>query len=158
LEIKESLIPGAGLGLFAKSHIAKGSVFCEYYGRELTLLQTIKLKDKTYLMGGFGLNCHIDAKDELGCFGRYINDAMDPAKQNARFVKIKHLKKANVIAIKDVQAGDEIYASYGNVYWRGKERESNASHVPVDQIAEFSCFFICKHPKCDWWYRTIRRG
>lgn len=91
----------------------------------MTLLQMMRLKDKTYVMGGFGLNCHIDAKDSLDCFGRYINDGMQPEFQNARFVKIKHLKRANVISLRDIHAGEEIFASYGNVYWRGKELNNN---------------------------------
>jgi SET domain-containing protein len=115
------LIEGAGLGLFAKERIAKGSIFCEYTGTALTLLQVFRLKDHTYLMGGFGLNCHIDAKEHPQVFARYINDARDDKQQNARFVKIKQLKKANVIAIREIEADEEIYASYGSVYWRGKE-------------------------------------
>ena len=120
LEVKESAIPGAGLGLFAKQAIEKGTVFCEYFGKEITLLQMLRLKDKTYVMGGFGLNCHIDANEVYECFGRYINDGMVPARQNARFVKIKHLKRANIIATRDISAGEEIYVSYGSVYWRGR--------------------------------------
>ena len=128
LEIKESLIPGAGLGLYARTLIPKGTVFCEYFGKELTLLQMLRLKDKTYVMGGFGLNCHIDAMDTYECFGRYINDGMAPEKQNSRFVKIKHLKRANVISTRDIQAGEEIFASYGSVYWRGKQLHDSVSN------------------------------
>ena len=118
LEVKDSLIKNAGLGLFTNSFIPKNTVFCEYSGTELTLLQTMRLKDKTYLMGGFGLNCHIDAKDHPNVLARYINDAREESEQNARFVKIKKLKKAQVLSIRDIQPGEEIYASYGSIYWR----------------------------------------
>ena len=119
--VKESTIPGAGQGLFATAAINKGDILCEYTGTELTLLQTIRLKDKTYLMGGFGLNCHIDAKDHPDVLARYINDARDPLLQNTKFVKLKSEKKALVVALRDISAGEEIFASYGSVYWRFRD-------------------------------------
>ena len=121
LEVRTSLIPGAGNGLFALKDYEPNDILCEYTGSRLTLLQTMRLKDKTYLMGGFGLNCHIDAKDHPDVLARYINDARDEARQNAKFVKLKVAKKAQVVAIQPIKAGDEIYASYGPVYWRYRD-------------------------------------
>ena len=118
LEVRPSLIANAGLGLFTKVHIPKHTAFCEYTGTELTLRQTMQLRDKTYLMGGFGLNCHIDANHHPDVKARYINDGIRSDKQNARFVKHKALKKASVVSTRDINPGDEIYASYGEVYWR----------------------------------------
>ena len=81
----------------------------------------MRLKDKTYLMGGFGINCHIDAKDHPEVLGRYINDARDPDLQNSKFVKLKSAKKALVVALREIQPGEEIFASYGSVYWRFRD-------------------------------------
>ena len=122
LYVQTSMIPDAGRGLFAKLKILKGSTICEYTGSHLTLLQTIRLKDKTYLMGGFGMNCHIDALDHPDVLARYINDARDPLKQNARFVKLKPERKALVVALRDIEPDEEIYASYGEVYWRYRDK------------------------------------
>jgi len=107
--------------LFATAPIPNGSVICEYRGTELTLLQTIRLKDKTYLMGGFGINCHIDAKNHPEVLARFINDARNENTQNSKFLKIKEEKKALVVALRDIRPDEEIYASYGNVYWRFRD-------------------------------------
>ena len=118
LEVRPSLIPDAGLGLFTKVHIPKYTTFCEYTGTELTLRETMQLRDKTYLMGGFGINCHIDAREHPDVMARYINDGLRKERQNARFVKHPELKKASVVSTRDIFPGEEIYASYGELYWR----------------------------------------
>ena len=35
--------------------------------------------------------------------------------------KIKEAKKALVVALRDIQPGEEILASYGSVYWRYRD-------------------------------------
>jgi SET domain-containing protein len=123
LFVADSAIEKAGQGLFTDEFIEKDSVICEYTGTQLSLLQTMRLQDKTYLMGGFGLNCHIDAKDHLDVKARYINDARDEKLQNAEFVKMKIQRKALVVSLRDIAAGEEIYCSYGSVYWRSRDGE-----------------------------------
>ncbi len=54
VEVRRSCVRGAGDGLFAARDFACGEVLGEYYGRALSLLQAINLKDRDYLMGGFG--------------------------------------------------------------------------------------------------------
>ena len=103
VEVKKSNLPEAGDGLFAKAHFKKGDLVCEYTGKVLTLLQALKLHDKRYLMGGFGLNSHIDAKDSPDCFGRYINDPINESLVNVEFVKLKKEKKALVKATRNIQ-------------------------------------------------------
>ena len=103
VEVKPSNIPGAGNGLFAMRHFAKGEVVCEYTGKILTLLQMLKTEDKTYVMGGFGLNVHLDAKDCPDSMGRYINDPLNHALVNTKFNKLKAERKALVIAIRDIK-------------------------------------------------------
>jgi hypothetical protein len=51
VEVRCSLIPGAGNGLFSTREFAEGELVCEYYGKVLSLLQAIKTPDKTYMMG-----------------------------------------------------------------------------------------------------------
>jgi hypothetical protein len=88
LEVRPSRIYRAGLGLFAASDIAARTIMCEYTGSELTLVETAMLTDFTYLMGGLGLTCHIDAREHPDVLARYINDGGDAGAQNARFVKL----------------------------------------------------------------------
>lgn len=49
VEVRESLIPGAGLGLFAREPLAAGEVACEYRGTVLSLMQCLKLTDRSYV-------------------------------------------------------------------------------------------------------------
>jgi len=103
VEVRTSKIPNAGNGLFALTPFQIGEIICEYTGKQLTLLQAVKLTDKRYLMGGFGLNCHLDAQDHPESLGRYINDPMSPSLHNVEFVKLKDEKKALVRATREIQ-------------------------------------------------------
>ncbi|KYK63126.1 SET domain protein [Toxoplasma gondii TgCatPRC2] len=51
---------------------------------------------------------------------RYINDNAKKEKLNARFVKDKERRRVFVQALRDLEAGEEIYASYGEGYWRNR--------------------------------------
>ena len=46
---RESLIAGAGLGLFATAPIAAGEVVCHYRGTVLSLIACLKLRDRDYV-------------------------------------------------------------------------------------------------------------
>ncbi len=122
----KSLLPNAGDGLFATKHFKKNDHLGEYRGRLLTLAQAASLPNTDYLMGGFGINVHIDARFTLDAPGRYVNDNFDAAAINATFVKDKKAKRATLVATRDIRAGEEIYASYGESYWsvRGVDVEA----------------------------------
>ena len=49
LEARESLIPGAGLGLFATAPIAAGEIVCDYRGTVLRFMQCFKLENRDYV-------------------------------------------------------------------------------------------------------------
>jgi hypothetical protein len=103
VEVRPSRIPGAGNGLFALRNFKKGEVVCEYVGKVLTFLQMLKATDKTYMMGGFALNIHLDAKDCPESMGRYINDPINSELINAEFRKLKQEQKALVIALREIK-------------------------------------------------------
>ena len=76
--VRPSLLPDAGLGLFANVKLESG-VFvpgCTYGGEALTFMEARRRKNKEYLMA-LHFNVHIDASDDacLGYLGRYVNDA-----------------------------------------------------------------------------------
>jgi hypothetical protein len=131
LEVRASRIPGAGLGLFATTDIAAHSVICEYTGSELTLVEVAFLEDSTYLMGAFGLTCHVDAREHPHVLSRYINDGGSAEIQNTRFVKMPSRRRACVLATRAIRTGEEIYASYGTCYWVG----GVAPHTPCGGLA-----------------------
>lgn len=102
VEVRQSHIPHSGNGLFALTAFNKGDVVCEYTGKVLTLLQAMKLSDKTYLMGGFGINCHLDARENPESLGRYINDPRNKSLENVEFVKLRKERRALVIATRNI--------------------------------------------------------
>ena len=120
VEVRLSLIPNSGYGLFASRDFAAGEVLGTYRGRVLSLLQAHLLEDRDYLMGGFGINAHVDARFALSAEGRYVNDNFDKSQLNAEFEKDKVARTARVIAMRAIRAGEEIYASYGETYWRAR--------------------------------------
>ena len=120
VEVRRSHIRAAGDGLFASVDREAGTVLGEYRGRVLSLLQATRLKDRDYLMGGFGLNAHVDARFALTAPGRYVNDNFDTAALNAEFHKDRETRTATLVATRDIRRGEEIYASYGESYWRAR--------------------------------------
>lgn len=118
LHVKASTIEDAGKGLFTTRSFEPGEFLCVYSGTKLTLKQARAQRDKTYTMF-VGLNCHIDAFGHPDVLARYINDNLtDKSAINARFVKIRQLGVAIVVATRAINSGDEIFAEYGSGYWR----------------------------------------
>ena len=136
LEVRPSLIAGGGDGLFAARAFGEGEVLGEYRGQVLSLLQAYKLEDRDYLMGGFGLNAHVDARFALDAPARYVNDNFDPTKLNARFEKNKEAKRALLLATRRIEAGEEVYASYGESYWRARGIDASTGKPLADKVSE----------------------
>lgn len=120
VEVRTSRIPDSGDGLFAAREFAVGDTLGEYRGRVLSLLQATRLEDRDYLMGGFGINAHVDARFAVDAPGRYVNDHFDKKMLNAAFEKDKARKRAVLVATRRIVRGEEIYASYGESYWRSR--------------------------------------
>lgn len=123
VEVRPSSLADAGTGLFALRRFEEGEKVCDYRGRVLSLLQATRLENRDYLMGGFGLNVHVDASEAYSIPGRYVNDNGNEAMLNAQFVKHPKLRKASVVATRRIEIGDEIFASYGETYWRSREKK-----------------------------------
>lgn len=120
VEVRRSRIPDSGDGLFAARDFDAGELLGEYRGRVLSLLQATRLQDRDYLMGGFGINAHVDARFALDAPGRYVNDHFDKARLNAHFEKDRVRKRARLVASRPIRRGEEVYASYGEGYWRAR--------------------------------------
>ena len=134
VEVRPSLIRGAGDGLFAGVDFAAGAWLGEYRGRVLSLLQATQLADRDYLMGGFGLNAHVDARFAMNAPARYVNDHFDKERLNARFDKNKEKRTATLVATRAIRRGEEIYASYGESYWRSRGRcPETGAPLPADE-------------------------
>ena len=121
-----STISGAGYGLFAKRRLRAGDVVtgATYGGDVLSLAETLRTahEDKTYVMA-LHSNVHVDARRHYGYVGRYVNDSAGTANElNAEFVKDEANRRATLRTVRDVEAGEELFAAYGKGYWE-RERE-----------------------------------
>ena len=120
LDVKPSLIPEAGQGLFTVLKRAKGSKICVYEGTRHNTASALALQRKDYLMR-LGAEAYVDARLHLNVPARYINDARVSAGVNVIFDKKPKDGVAVVHATRDIQAGEELYADYGGHYWAGHD-------------------------------------
>ena len=120
LTIKRSGITGAGKGLFTKEFIAKGTKIVEYAGSITTWKDVMAQTQFNGYVYYIKRNIVIDAKPYKKTFGRYANDAngitkIKNVKNNSRY--IIEGTKVFIEAFKNINAGDEIFVSYGKEYW-----------------------------------------
>jgi SET domain-containing protein len=120
LEVKKSTIPEAGMGLFTKTLIPKGTRIVEYKGRVTTW------KGANHLDGANPYIFYVKDNhviDTLRCkksLARYANDAKGLTKikgisNNCRFV-VEGLR-VFIEAEKNIPAGSELLVGYGKGYW-----------------------------------------
>jgi hypothetical protein len=121
LEVRPSLIPDAGRGLFVLTDVEVGTVLANYTGNRIT--EAIRRRagyDSTYV-AAHGNNM-VDALDQrtrkVLSKAAYSNDPFDAAKVNCRFDDDDRDEGAIVLrAIRPIMAGEEIYVEYGAFYW-----------------------------------------
>lgn len=117
LQVKPSNIPGAGQGLFAAREFEQGEVLCAYTGVVYPSREAWKRPDKSYLMK-LGGGKYVDALHSPEVLARYINDCRGHRGGfNVQFDKRPEENKANVVAMRDIRAGEELYVNYGRMYW-----------------------------------------
>lgn len=120
LLVKTSTLPNAGKGLFTKVFIPKGTYIIEYTGK----VSTWKDVDHEDGMNGYiyylNRNHVINASKTPKALARYANDARGLSNikgvlNNA--VYEEENKKVYIKAVKDIEAGQEIFVRYGKEYW-----------------------------------------
>lgn len=131
LQVKDSLLPFAGKGLFTTEFIPKGTKIVEYKGRITTW------KDVDHKDGNNGYiyyvkrNHVIDASTYPSALARYANDARGIQRvkgltNNAEYVE--EGLKVFIQAVKDIPAGSEIFVDYGKEYW-----DAIRHNIKIDQ-------------------------
>ena len=117
---KKSKLANAGKGLFTKKAIAKGTRITEYKGR-VQPWKEVKHEDgyNGYLMY-INRNTVINGLHHKKTFARYANDAIGltritGVRNNAEFVS--EGRRCFLEALRDINAGEEIFAGYGKEYW-----------------------------------------
>jgi SET domain-containing protein len=120
LEVKKSVLPGAGKGLFTKELIPKGSRIVEYKGK-ITTWKDVDDNDGANVYIYYVKRHHvIDASRHTSVFARYANDArglqrIKGINNNAAYVE--NGLKVYIESRKDIPAGGEILVEYGKEYW-----------------------------------------
>ena len=121
LYIKKSTLPDAGMGLYTKKAIPKGTRIIEYTGKRSTWKEVKDDDGKNGYIFYINRNHVIDARPTKKAYARYANDARG-------LVRIKGIVnnsdyivdglKAYIESKKDIPAGGEIFVDYGKDYWK----------------------------------------
>ena len=111
LEIKESRILDAGLGVFAGEEIQEHTLIDHYMGA----YQMIPTSPYYFhIKDGVG----IDAGNYPRCYMGMINDSINSRfENNCTFVIDQTNNKVSVWSIKKIECGEELFISYGDSYW-----------------------------------------
>lgn len=120
LEVKESLLPAAGKGLFTTEFIPKGTKIVEYKGKITTWKEVDHNDGNNGYIYYVKRNHVIDASTYPSALARYANDARGIQRvkgltNNAEYVEDG--LKVYIQAVKDIPAGSEILVEYGKEYW-----------------------------------------
>ena len=120
LQIKCSLLPSAGKGLFTIKDVEKGTLIIEYKG-EITTWKAVKESNN---FNGYlyyvNRNNVIDAKPCKHHIARYANDAkgihqLKGVHNNCCYTIINN--RVFIKALRTIKAGEEILVGYGKEYW-----------------------------------------
>ena len=127
VEIK--VVSGLGYGLFATKPIRKGMRVTGYEGEIITkkFVQTAILHNTAYVWSTGDMKLCIDSQHAYSSFGAYINDSLDPNEHiedsdfnaNCKIVRTTRTSTtAEVRAIADIPAGQQLKTAYGKDYWK----------------------------------------
>lgn len=117
VEIRESTVHGAGLGLFALEEIPYGEVLGEYGGNRVTsLLKWLRLRDKDYVMTTDVPELSLDAAARPEMMMRYVNHHFDKSRLNLS--RKADGEKVYYIAARTIAPGEELFVDYGELYWK----------------------------------------
>ena len=125
LEIRESEIEGAGMGVFTTDLIPKGRIVLNYLG-EITTQEATKYTDSLFALGFIHNQALFISPQEYSNSGRFINTSSEP-NCGARISVLRsnfdrpgdraiYEIVAYVYSLKDIPKGAEITYNYGRVY------------------------------------------
>jgi hypothetical protein len=126
VSIGESTVPGAGQGLFATNEIVAGTRIGEYTGEIVdSAWHWLRLPNKDYLMTTAETNVFVDAARQPQALMRYVNDHFDPSKINS--CRVAEGRRVYYHATRNIAAGEELFVSYGELYWRLRGKSVRSS-------------------------------
>mmetsp|Transcript_10917 Transcript_10917/g.28355 ORF Transcript_10917/g.28355 Transcript_10917/m.28355 type:complete len:149 (-) Transcript_10917:310-756(-) len=112
-DVRESRLPGAGQGLFAMKHFKAGDPIGTFAGHVVPeeRVKRMSQEEREFVLGGFVNNKSVDATRNLNVLTRYIRDNSDQSALNAKYMRLPKEYIAVVVATRDIEPGEEIYAS-----------------------------------------------
>ncbi|MFY8021454.1 MAG: SET domain-containing protein [Bacteroidia bacterium] len=122
LYVQTSLISNAGLGLFTAIDIYKDEIIAEFKGEVLSQkqanLRVLNRVDQYFMNLPNG---SIFDTSLVKGFAKYANDAeglgLSNFRNNAK-IQMEGLNKICLVAKRKIKAGEEIFCSYGKLYWK----------------------------------------
>jgi hypothetical protein len=112
LEIKDSQIKQAGLGLFTKDTISENTLIDNYNGNKQRLPTSKYFFHITDDVG-------IDAGSYPRCYMGMLNDSFNSNfKNNCEFRVDEEKQTVSVWSLRQIEAGEELFISYGDTYWQ----------------------------------------
>ena len=121
----DSLIPGAGKGLFADENIKRGELILHINGPRYTVEEIeMEHSENDYLLE---INDGTGECIEVSGDARYANDArgitaIKGLRNNSQFCSAED-HSMYIEATRNIAKGDEIFVSYGNGYWKDLKKE-----------------------------------
>jgi hypothetical protein len=122
LYVDPSQIKDAGKGLYTAIKIYKDEIIAVFEGEILTTQEIENRKKKNrdayfidLVSGGV-----LDSMN-TECFAKYANDANGEVKssfKNNAFITLNEKDKPCIVAGRVIKAGEEIFCSYGDNYWK----------------------------------------
>lgn len=113
-------IANAGMGLYSSIPVQKGQTICYYCGHIHNFHSSQTLEDTSYLMLVSG-DVLVDTGPLPHVKARYINDPLNEDCVNCMFVPEPKFHRCAVVAIRDIQCNEELFASYGEAYWSNRD-------------------------------------
>jgi len=121
LEIKPSMIPGAGQGVFARIDIPKGVHVMEYKGllKKSSIIHDPDAHNHHQYCFEWSSRCCVDATSKRhGGKGRYVNDTHGTKlRANLTWNTCKTKKKVYMTSTRKIRRGSELFIHYGDDYW-----------------------------------------
>jgi SET domain-containing protein len=134
LVVKRSTLPHAGMGLFTRKFIPKGTRIVEYKGRISTWQEMSSNSHSSRYIFYVKRHHVIDAEPYKKAIARFANDA-------GGLIRVKGLinnayyeqdgLRIFITAKKDIEAGSEILVGYGKAYWDAVRYNNR-----IDQVEE----------------------
>ena len=110
LEIRNSQIKQAGLGLFTNETILENTLIDYYTGRKQRLQTSNYFFEITTDRG-------IDAGSYPRCYMAMANDSFNSVYANNCEFRVDN-ETVSVWSIRKIEAGEELFISYGDTYWQ----------------------------------------